>query len=393
MNFPEGLDLAIGTKDAVVTESRSSTSSKHNRLPEHILALDGLRGIAISLVLVTHCENALKWSTHSDFAVKALNKVVRFSTCGVDLFFVLSGFLITGILLRSKGAKQYFRNFYARRALRIFPLYYGVLAIIFCATTFAGNPPDGLMGTESDRWWLWGYGTNILMTIRDNWVYTSLNHFWSLAVEEHFYLFWPLLIFACGTRPLIFLCLAAIPMSLLIRAGFVYLLHNEVGAYVFTFCRVDALLVGCFIALIAHTSSLRNYERYARAALPALGIAVAIFICFVAHASGTDRIFGPTLFSLLFGSLLVLTLVSDSLKLKLEHRVLRQLGKYSYGIYVYHCLIIAGLQRCWNWTALPSIPNYFVFLGVAGSLSVAVAWISYHLYEVHFLKLKSFFSQ
>ncbi len=375
----------------LVAGAGAQASAKNTQLPEHILALDGLRGIAISLVVITHCENALKWNQYSDVIVKALNKFVRFSTCGVDLFFVLSGFLITGILLRSKGAQHYYRNFYARRALRIFPLYYGVLALILCATTLFGDPPDGLMGSVSERWWLWGYGTNILMTLRDSWVFTSLNHFWSLAVEEHFYLFWPLLVFACRARPLMIFCLASIPISLLVRAVFVGFLHNEVGAYVFTGCRLDALLVGCFIALIANTSRLESYQRYARALLCALGVTIPVFMCVVMHASGTDRIFGPSLFSLFFGSLLTVTLLSDFLKQKLEHPALRFLGKYSYGIYVYHCLIIAGLQRYWNWTALPSIPNYFVFLSVAGSLSVAVAWVSYNLYEVHFLKLKKLF--
>jgi peptidoglycan/LPS O-acetylase OafA/YrhL len=368
----------------LVAEARPSTDVKTKQLPDHILALDGLRGLAISLVLVTHCENGLKWNQYSDVIVKALNKVVRFSTCGVDLFFVLSGFLITGILLRSKGSKHYFQNFYARRALRIFPLYYGVLLVILCATTFFGEPPKSMMGTASDRWWLWGYGTNILMTLRNNWTYTSLNHFWSLAVEEHFYLVWPFLVFACRSRPLIALCLASVPASLLIRAGFVYLLHNEIGAYVLTCCRVDALLVGCFIAIVAHIASLENLRSYAKAIICTVGLIIPVFICAVPHASATDRIFGPTLFALFFGGLLVSTLLSASLKRTFENRLLRELGKYSYGIYVYHFLIIAGLERCWNWAALPPVPNYFAFLAVASSLSMAVAWVSYQCYEVHF---------
>lgn len=367
--------------------ARKSQSEPTNHLP----ALDGLRGLAIALVLVTHCENALKWTPQSDFVVKALHKVVCFSTCGVDLFFVLSGFLITGILLRSKNSPNYFKSFYVRRALRIFPLYYLALAMIWAGTKILGEPPDALMGTPSDRTWLWFYGSNILMTLRHNWTYSSLNHFWSLAVEEHFYLVWPFLVMALETGPLLRVCLAAVPASLLIRAAFVYPMHNEIAAYVLTICRVDSLLIGCFIAIIAY---LKGPERLKPAAIAvALGmvLVVPIFISVVPHASNLDRIWGPTIFALLFAALLVLTLTRAECRHFFDNRFLRVLGKYSYGLYICHFVVITGLEHIWNWHALPPVPNYLLFLAVASSASLLIAVIIYQLYEVHFLKLKKYF--
>ncbi|RTL45798.1 MAG: acyltransferase [Candidatus Melainabacteria bacterium] len=369
---------------SIANKSQSASTS-------HLPALDGLRGLAIALVLITHCENALHWTPQSDFFVKAVHKVVCFSTCGVDLFFVLSGFLITGILLRSKNSANYFKSFYVRRALRIFPLYYLALALIWCGIKIWGEPPDALMGMPADRTWLWFYGTNILMTLRHTWTYSSLNHFWSLAVEEHFYLVWPFLVMALETGPLLWFCLAAVPASLLIRAAFVYPLHNELAAYVLTICRVDSLLIGCFIAIVAYLRGPEILKRSAVAVALGMAVLVPIFIGVVPHASNTDRIWGPTIFALLFASLLVLTLTRTECKHFFENRVLRVLGKYSYGLYIYHFIVIVGLEHLWSWNALPPVPNYLLFLFVASACSMLIAVTSYQLYEVHFLKLKKYF--
>jgi peptidoglycan/LPS O-acetylase OafA/YrhL len=158
-------------------------------------SLDGLRGLAIGGVLASHFLDRWPLSTGADRAFLA---VVGLGWSGVDLFFVLSGLLITGILVDTLGAPRWWRSFLARRTLRIFPLYYLALAIFWVA-----GPAAGLIDPWTLRrwgWWYWSY--------LGNWAFAagqtipSLTHLWSLAVEEQFYLFWPLLVWLARGRRL-----------------------------------------------------------------------------------------------------------------------------------------------------------------------------------------------
>src|SRR5580700_6952106 len=151
------------------------------RLP----ALDGIRGVAILLVLFYHLfryDNSL------------LGRLSHHGWLGVELFFVLSGFLITGILYDSRGEVHYFRNFYGRRVLRIFPLYYGFLAVAaLLAPLLIKAQLQGIHTYIHYQVWWWLYAANILESIK-GWICAAFDPFWSLAIEEHFYLIWPLLI-------------------------------------------------------------------------------------------------------------------------------------------------------------------------------------------------------
>src|SRR5438270_269209 len=168
---------AIDLRDAVVAaavldvlqapvETRAIAPPLPSALPAHLPALDGLRGVAILMVLffqLTQIDTANPLD-------RAVRNVLRNGWMGVDLFFVLSGFLITGILLDAKGSAHYFRNFYARRTLRIFPLYYGVLFVVFVLPAL-GAPWGCTWISDSAPYqaWLWLYGTNILQA-QEGWV-------------------------------------------------------------------------------------------------------------------------------------------------------------------------------------------------------------------------------
>ena len=176
--------------------------------PERIPGLDAIRGLAILLVTV------YRFNGGAAGAEEHVNSVFRLATLGfrgVDLFFVLSGFLITGILLDTKRQPGYFRNFYARRALRIFPLYFGVLFVAFFVLPIASPRIAAIFAEARDHQaWLWLYGTNILQARNGGWPFGHFDHFWSLAVEEHFYLVWPLVIFFANYRATIAACIAVI---------------------------------------------------------------------------------------------------------------------------------------------------------------------------------------
>ena len=163
---------------------KTSNSKTSFSLPSYIPQFDGLRALSILAVFIAH----------SEFLRSLPGAVIlEYGRIGVDLFFVLSGFLITGILLDSKGSSHYFRNFYIRRALRIWPLYYLILLIIYLLTSqFLPQMKDGNV-------WLYFtvYIQNLFLNLK---IPYGLEPTWSLAVEEQFYMTWPLLVFLLKTK-------------------------------------------------------------------------------------------------------------------------------------------------------------------------------------------------
>jgi peptidoglycan/LPS O-acetylase OafA/YrhL len=362
----------------------------------HIPALDGLRGIAILLVVVFHFSQPA-YSANASGLRLAIQRLTGAGWVGVDLFFVLSGFLITSILYEAKQSDGYFKNFYM---LRIFPLYYGVLFVAFVVLPLIRPYQTGFYKAIShNQIFLWTYLQNYVQLPWEGWA--GFTHFWSLAVEEQFYLVWPAVVFLLNRRALIGVSIGMIVTALLLRT-FVVLDHQN--AYAWTPCRMDGLAVGAFLALVSH-----GRPGIARLARPALvvGTVAAVLLAYLAarnHGSfwyGERRVqtIGYTLLALLFGAALVRAVVASPTSpwgCLLNSQWLRFFGKYSYGLYVFH-----GLMMWWvkdglllNWLARGLHSFYLGLLAhliVLTVASVAVALLSWHVYEKHFLKLKRFF--
>jgi peptidoglycan/LPS O-acetylase OafA/YrhL len=365
----------------------------------HIPALDGLRGIAILLVVVFHFSQP----AYSPTATGLRLLIQRFTGAGwvgVDLFFVLSGFLITSILYEAKQSDGYFKNFYMRRVLRIFPLYYGVLFVAFVVLPLIRPYQTGFYKTIShNQFFLWTYLQNYVQLPWEGWA--GFTHFWSLAVEEQFYLVWPAVVFMLNRRALMGVSIGMVVTALLLRT---FVVHDVHSAYAWTPCRMDGLAVGAFLALASH-----GRPGIARLARPAVivGTVAAVLLALLAirnHGSfwyGDRRVqtIGYTLLALLFGATLVRAVVASPaspLGRVLNGQALRFFGKYSYGLYVFHGLMMwwvkDGLLLNWLARLLQSfylgLVAHLVVLTVA---STAMALLSWHLYEKHFLKLKRFF--
>jgi peptidoglycan/LPS O-acetylase OafA/YrhL len=382
------------------TSNNGQSAPEGSPYARHLPALDGVRGFA---VLGVACSHVFPGTPHSALE-EVVHKAFAFGATGVDLFFVLSGFLITGILYDSLPDPGFFRKFYARRVLRIFPLYYGVLAVFALAALIFGlNFHHELLSVA-----LYLQNSDfVAQRIRDynGPTFLPLKHFWSLAVEEQFYLVWPVTVFLLRKRRrLLIFCAAALLFCPLLRLG---LLLHGVDYFVVvanTSCRADSLLAGGALALLLRS---RFHDRVLRAGawIFAAGALAHIALSFLA----TD---GPTLrnamgfraslaldfsaMALASAGLIALALRSHLVAGICSLRPMRWLGKYSYGIYVLHLILFIYLEEPLRELIRTHItPNKGVDVLINGlaifSISIAAAYLSYNLYEKPFLRLKRFF--
>ena len=356
----------------------------------HLPALDGIRGIGVMLVLVVHFAGyGPGASTENGRAVPFLNFLAF--AFGIPVFFVLSGFLITGILLEAREKAHYFRNFYARRVLRIFPLYYGVLAILFVVHPAWGR----VVGGNSSPGWLWAYVSNIELARRNRWSFGYLNHFWSLAVEEQYYFVWPLVVFVCRPKYLLAVCVGLIVFSVVLRVALTAGWSHLVAAYVLTPCWLDPLCTGGALAILVRKWPLRRLQVFARLAVA--GSLAAYFLLgwqSEPRASRAQVVGRPLLSCFLFGGAVLLAIGETGFfRRVLGSRPLTFLGRYSYGLYAFHYILVPFLAICFPRKALGRALGSpaagilsSILLSSAAVLLVSIA--SYELYEKRFLRLK-----
>jgi peptidoglycan/LPS O-acetylase OafA/YrhL len=309
--------------------------------------------------------------------------------------------LITGLLYDSKKSAHYFRDFYVRRTLRIFPLYYGVLALLFIVLPALPTPyPAGLAESAHHQAWLWLYASNGYLAIHRAWALPYVGHFWSLAVEEQFYLIWPIVVLSFGRRSLLGICVAVTVLALALRSVLSFAGAGYIAQVVLTPCRFDALCVGGFLALAVRSVGLERVARMARLSLGPLLFLVLLASAWNALRGSLSDFVLPirgTLIALTFGALLVTSLVSrpqSPLSRVLRSRVMCFLGTRSYGIYVFHGIIAYGMGEHLATldglvARIGSVSAMVVEAVVGAGVSILVAAASFELFEKPFLRLKS----
>lgn len=353
------------------------SSASPGRLP----GLDGLRAIAVLLVVFFHQE------------------LLGIGWIGVQIFFVLSGFLITRILVQSKELplRQYLIEFYGRRSLRIFPLYFGVLGA-FAVLTLLGMEAHGLReglpfaATYTYNFW----------HASDSFVHSKLiSHFWSLCVEEQFYLIWPFFIFFCGQRARRPALISIVLLGPLVRLGLHALLESpslgafedtDVALYILTPSHIDAFALGALVSL----HPLGGAPRALLGSFAALVVAGVLLAPSVPEGPLSYGSFGfPLGLGVGYGYIWAYSLLNLCAALTIdcvvhrrllpalfESRIMSYIGKISYGVYVFHYPLQSFVRK-----ALPNAP---IALGlvVQVTLTLLVASLSFYLWETPFLRKK-----
>jgi peptidoglycan/LPS O-acetylase OafA/YrhL len=365
-----------------------------------------MRGVAILLVLFVHFTGLAPLSP-----AKAVFKgISAFGAHGVDLFFVLSGFLITGILLDSRSDSHFFRNFYARRTLRIFPLYYVILAISFLVLPrFIGYFPQyagklARLSTFSNAWpWYVVYCSNYVAAWNNAWRHGVLDVTWSLAIEEQYYLAWAVCVYLLSKRRLVQVCGVYILILPFLRLALLSLGAGPLQVYVLTPTRLDGVLWGSLLAIAVRDDGW--LPRFLARFIKPAGLICALSVAFVVvqgkwDVFGTSElVFGYSAVALAFASLLWLTYRNAGILRRIfSLGFLRFFGVYSYSIYLFHKPVLSVLrnsvfgERRFRSLFCSSFEGQLLFYCVATSATIPFSLLSWYCLEQPFLRLKKRFA-
>jgi peptidoglycan/LPS O-acetylase OafA/YrhL len=334
--------------------------------------LDAVRGLAVLLVLLHNTDRYpslhLQWLSSNGWM-------------GVDLFFVLSGFLITRILLDTKQSEGYFRNFYARRCLRIWPLYYSVLLFMFVIVPLVRpSEAHAVFDARSSPWWAYLFFLQNFLVKIPSMATGPLGVTWSLAVEEQFYLFWPLVVLFCNEAQLRKIAIAVICFSPALRF---YLLLHHVDIYSNPFCRWDGLMAGALLALVLRSVSVLPSKFTTQAWITFLISAPLALMIETFDARWI--VFSLTAVASVSFVYLALFSTQRWLQALLTNRFLVYTGTISYGIYLLQKIPLDAVKT-FHWEN-----HQFLAMPITTAATYAMAALSWNLVEKPFLKLKRFF--
>jgi peptidoglycan/LPS O-acetylase OafA/YrhL len=364
-----------------------------NRFP----ALDGIRALAVTLVFLHHFGGG----SHGGHILNVLNSIRQRGWMGVDLFFVLSGFLITGILYDTRDDTHFFKRFYVRRSLRIFPVFYLASTVLLALTPLLH--------------YQWRAGHLLFLVYMGNFLgnhnfayYTiesanhptfnaTIGHFWSLCVEEQFYLLWPIAVWSLRDRVKLLWMAGGISMLALVLRCAMYWAAGPVQAETWIVrtlpFRMDTLLIGGILALVLRGANADRWQRLCRPIFLLFSVlTLGIFVLSPAYDSPWLMTVGFSCIALACAGLIGMTLRAGSPAFKIFYRKpLRILGKYSYGFYIFHTIYI------WAWIQFLILLSHHIHsLVMAGVVELSSAFfvtflvskLSYDLCEVKILRLK-----
>jgi peptidoglycan/LPS O-acetylase OafA/YrhL len=364
-----------------------------------IRELDGLRGAAVSMVLIFHFFQTTI-AVHPGSALAYLQAAARLSWTGVDLFFVLSGFLIGGILLDSRASTNYYTAFYKRRFFRIVPIYIVTLILTSVLVSLKLGSSDSAIGwlkADGTPWYVFlTFTQNFWMCHAGSLGSNGLAMTWSLSVEEQFYVTLPVYIRALSRRWLAKALVIGIVGTPMLRIALLHYWSDRwLGVYTMTLCRADALLLGVLAAVLLRSDRWRERIRGAAQVFP---VVLSIFLGGLGFL--TLRAWRPTnslmssvgysWVALFYATILlfVLSRPDSMLGKALRMKWLCWLGTLAYGIYMFHTAVqylLFGL--IWgHGPTISNIPTFLVTL-VAIGLTLLLARVSWQYVEQPLIRL------
>jgi peptidoglycan/LPS O-acetylase OafA/YrhL len=345
---------------------------------KYVKEFDGWRGVGICFVVLAHY-----------FPVYFIGSWVF-----MEMFFVMSGFLITGILLDSKSKKNYFKVFYLRRILRVFPLYY--LALIILLFLIPRSWID-LSYYRQHQLWFWAYMENWLFALDGYPAVKALRHFWSLAIEEQFYLVWPFVVFLFTPKRLIGFCIFLFFFSIAFRNLGMHIGFVMPFPYVATLGRMEGIVLGAIIAVLVRTdkSILERYTLPVTIIFGALSIAT-FFVAGTMHMEfPLHYAINYTFVDLFFAGMITLTLCSQELvhfKKILNHPVFKELGMLSYCLYIFHhpiqILVSTNYYPYFLHRTGSENMGKLICVGIAFLITIPVVYVIHKYVEVPLWKVK-----
>lgn len=380
------LPQAVGFAPAVESElsgSRFIPPRIHSSI--RIPALDGLRGVAILLVLL--CHSVFEAIRPSSKLLTGFIIAGRLTWSGVDLFFVLSGFLIGGILLDAKSSSNYFKTFYIRRAYRILPMYAVLLALF--SLRYISPQALAAFASSSIPWAAYvSFTQNFWMAAIGGLGAPSMAATWSLAVEEQFYLTIPFFVRKIGKRRLTYVLLSIVIAAPALRTLLNFAFdHAQTACFVLTACRADALSLGVLCAILVRSDGGWKFVLSHRLALR--WITTILFLGLIPLTILDQRLNTPIVtigFSWLaffYTAILLMTLTeaSSTLLRVLGNRYLRQVGVLAYATYLLHnpCMEACGKLVARLGYTNDGVQHVAGLLGVV--IALAIAKVSWQYFE------------
>ena len=361
------------------------------RIPQ----LDGLRGIAIGLVLLHHYIFQLH-PPMPDWLSAVLLPIAELGWSGVDLFFVLSGFLIGGILVDARASPNYYRTFYVRRSFRILPLYSLLVFIGFLLVELGSHGGAAMKGVSLNPapWRYYFTFTQNFYFAQHTDIINYLQITWSLAVEEQFYLTLPLLVRKIDENKLLGVVIGmAIFFGVLRTALYWSGSINPMQAYVLPFCRFDSLFIGVACALLQRRPAVQSWlEKHPRLLIGAVLASASVFF-FMDHRLWTKNIFlhtaGFSIIAIFYACVMMLVLIQPTgvLARALTYKPLMQLGIISYCVYLIHGSVLVLADKLLRLVLNLSDVELWLAIVIGAVMTILVALASWKVFELRMIGL------
>ncbi len=368
---------------------RSTDRPSH---PEHVPALDGIRGYGFLAVFLGHAFGGAIAHHRSNFFGNLLYNLQQIEWLAVPAFFVLSGYLIGGNLFRTRNREGFFRVFYYRRMLRVLPVYYVTLLVVAGVEMTQGVPLDYKFWSHFVyiQNFMPGYGSN-------SYAFESIRHLWSLAIEEQFYLTWPLVVWFAKDRATLLKVIGVLCSTcwtIRLMSPWIGLSSDE--SYVNTLTRVDTILFGVALALVTDHALYKRFQPFAKYA--ALAGAALWVISFSTHAEHPENYYRVAVEYTLANFTVVMVIVAvlekgSAFTMACSARWVCWIGSMTYGLYIFHFICLLWLRDTLRqWLMEYFSPHLATVITVTTALvsTVLLAMVSYRFLEQPALSLKKY---